>query len=204
MRGISFADDRLPAISGVIDELASIWNDRSIYGMSERNILRQLSWVSAARGNKADKNPRSDRAPSWSWVSTDGMINIRDLVDTDAALIGIDDIPAAPDRRHTENAKLVLMAKVVTLSDLPGEFLPRWQRWISVDDGDRDLLNQDVSFVFLGMTEIASMMSLVCRARGDETFERRGLFEDASGTMMKASDLTSIFKTTSPVRIEIV
>jgi hypothetical protein len=74
---LTFGKDKALAISGVAKMMRDILDDEYIAGLWRRNLEAQLLWqVQLAR--QADKSPSKRpmpyRAPTWSWLSIDGVI----------------------------------------------------------------------------------------------------------------------------------
>ncbi|KAK8029171.1 hypothetical protein PG991_006227 [Apiospora marii] len=72
-REMSDPDDRLNAITGVIEGLAGIWRDECIFGIWRSRFVEELAWYNVSRGKLGD---RSSRAPSWSWASINSPAEI--------------------------------------------------------------------------------------------------------------------------------
>lgn len=65
-RKMSDPDDRLSAITGVVEELADRWGDSCIFGIWQSRFIEELAWHNIS---SYDLRKRSSRAPSWSWAS---------------------------------------------------------------------------------------------------------------------------------------
>ncbi|KAI5860990.1 heterokaryon incompatibility protein-domain-containing protein [Durotheca rogersii] len=70
-RQSSVAADRVVALEGVIHELEKEWGDECVFGLWKSQALRDLSW---ATGVKSRSLTRGTHAPSWSWMSVQGLI----------------------------------------------------------------------------------------------------------------------------------
>lgn len=72
-RSLSFPEDRLAAVTGVIAELQPVFQDECIFGLWRNNFLKQLCWVRAnppLSASVALKEKEILRcAPAWSWAS---------------------------------------------------------------------------------------------------------------------------------------
>lgn len=70
-RQLSFPEDRLAAITGIISELAPVFQDECVFGIWNRNFVGQLVWFRT--GQRMLANDKYDKvlacAPAWSWVS---------------------------------------------------------------------------------------------------------------------------------------
>ncbi|KAF9873404.1 hypothetical protein CkaCkLH20_09217 [Colletotrichum karsti] len=76
-RNLTYQSDRLPAISAIAQEIASLLNDQYICGLWESDFLYGLLWSDGDPG--ADKSKRGPRPtsrpkPSWTWASHDGEV----------------------------------------------------------------------------------------------------------------------------------
>jgi hypothetical protein len=69
-RQLSEPNDRLPAITGVAKVLSEIWKDTCSFGLMKSWFVNQLSW-GVQNNETGRRKPRSNRAPTWSWVSLD-------------------------------------------------------------------------------------------------------------------------------------
>jgi hypothetical protein len=66
-RNLSFAADRLPALSGMAHRFQNILRANYLAGIWEEDICRGLVWSMGAPGRHV-----AYRAPTWSWASVDG------------------------------------------------------------------------------------------------------------------------------------
>ncbi|KAI0537072.1 heterokaryon incompatibility protein-domain-containing protein [Xylaria digitata] len=85
-RKVSIPEDRVHAISGIIDDMGRKWADKCIFGVWQSRLLQDLCWTSAGA-----QTGRSPHAPSWSWMSLDGLIeaNYRDFESVDSLVNNI-------------------------------------------------------------------------------------------------------------------
>jgi len=65
-------EDRLVALSGVVQMLASRKQSHYLAGLWRNNLIEELGWYRRRRGYRA--RPAKYRAPSWSWASIDGQV----------------------------------------------------------------------------------------------------------------------------------
>ncbi|KUJ21488.1 HET-domain-containing protein [Mollisia scopiformis] len=70
-RELTFPEDKLPAISGMASKMAMKVQSEYLAGLWKDNLMHDLFWETGAVTTKL----RKYRAPSWSWVSLDGVIN---------------------------------------------------------------------------------------------------------------------------------
>jgi hypothetical protein len=73
--------DKLVAVSGLARLIHEMTDEVYIAGMWRRGLEEQLLWGS--NGHNATTPSKSYRAPSWSWASTDGEVNIPYIPDLD-------------------------------------------------------------------------------------------------------------------------
>jgi hypothetical protein len=88
-RKLSFDKDKLVAISGIAKEIQAILQDHYIAGMWRRSLVPQLAWRSYRAQTPRtigsayylqSKRPSGYIAPSWSWASVDGIMEMNDSV----------------------------------------------------------------------------------------------------------------------------
>lgn len=63
---LTFERDKLPALSGVAQQMHQIAPDDYLAGMWRQSFIRELCWVTE---RPASTLPETYRAPSWSWAS---------------------------------------------------------------------------------------------------------------------------------------
>jgi hypothetical protein len=72
-RDITYANDKLPAISGLASVFASHRQDEYLAGLWARDLPIGLLWC--AELGRSLRRPDRYRAPSWSWAAWDGRIS---------------------------------------------------------------------------------------------------------------------------------
>jgi hypothetical protein len=75
-RNLTFPEDRPRAIAGIVAALEEIWDDKCIFGAWISGFLEQITWFNVAGFPFHPSLRRSNRAPSWSWLSVDGHVAI--------------------------------------------------------------------------------------------------------------------------------
>jgi hypothetical protein len=75
-RKLTFPEDRPLAIAGIIAALEGIWDDKCVFGAWTSSFLEQITWFNVAGFPYHPSLRRSNRAPSWSWLSVDGHVAI--------------------------------------------------------------------------------------------------------------------------------
>ena len=91
-------EDKLVAISGIAKRMQGLLDDEYLAGLWRKNLPSQLLWAAtdyARPSSLPSRKPRSYRAPSWSWASTDGPIS-DDWGTCDGILITILDARVTP------------------------------------------------------------------------------------------------------------
>ncbi|KAF9480854.1 HET-domain-containing protein, partial [Pholiota conissans] len=78
-RKITVASDKFVALASIVEVFQSVMNDQYIAGLWKNNLLHDLHWkVWPPMG--PDEGPRlrpeGYRAPTWSWASTDGRLDL--------------------------------------------------------------------------------------------------------------------------------
>ena len=72
-RRMTFAKDKLPAISGIAQKLRSITKDSYVAGHWKSDMIRGMMWF-GTDDSLGLKRAANYRAPSWSWASVDGPL----------------------------------------------------------------------------------------------------------------------------------
>jgi hypothetical protein len=67
---LTYPDDKLIALSGVVKMVRSMVHDVYVAGMWRKNLAQQLLWACAGPATR----PSVYRAPSWSWAAVEGHI----------------------------------------------------------------------------------------------------------------------------------
>ena len=71
---LSFAKDKLPAISGVAAQMQGFRNTKYLAGLWEDTLLHDLLWTTNPGTRQGHSRANQWRAPSWSWASVDGEV----------------------------------------------------------------------------------------------------------------------------------
>jgi len=66
MRSMTFSADRLNAVLGIANEICTLWGDSHLFGLLRSDVILQLAW----KVEEPTRDVRSERGPSWAWVST--------------------------------------------------------------------------------------------------------------------------------------
>jgi hypothetical protein len=76
---LTFAEDKLPALSGIASRCQQITQDEYLAGHWRINLVQSLFWKVGAQASRV----KTYRAPTWSWASIDGPIITPQLFPTD-------------------------------------------------------------------------------------------------------------------------
>jgi hypothetical protein len=75
IRKLTFESDKLAAIEGLASYVASLTQDRYVFGLWRDSLENGLLWRTASYKNVKERRGRvRARAPSWSWASMDGRV----------------------------------------------------------------------------------------------------------------------------------
>ncbi len=134
---LTYSEDRIPALAGIVAELKNAWNDEYLHGLWKSCIIPLLAWISMSRDSR-----RSSRAPSWSWLSLNTEIRYYDIEKEDAISLPMD--PGKPEMisLHCKMHKKNWLDKKITV-------------FLSLDDGslDDERKNEKLSYLLLGVNE---------------------------------------------------
>jgi hypothetical protein len=72
---LTYTSDKLVALSGVAKLMEQALDDQYCAGMWRKNLVMQLFWWCGCAEQKLYPRPDPYRAPSWSWLSLDGLIS---------------------------------------------------------------------------------------------------------------------------------
>ena len=80
-RELSIPSDKLPALAGIVQEMARLTGDIYLAGLWKTSLLHDLMW--SLHGSTKYRHSSIWRAPSWSWASVDNAVRYG-RVDPDA------------------------------------------------------------------------------------------------------------------------
>lgn len=75
-RNLTLLEDRPHAIAGIAAALEKSWEDKYVLGAWSGYFFELMTWFNVAGFPFHPSLKRSDRAPSWSWLSIDGHVGI--------------------------------------------------------------------------------------------------------------------------------
>ncbi|SPN96538.1 uncharacterized protein DNG_00063 [Cephalotrichum gorgonifer] len=129
-RDLTFFGDRLPALAGIVSELARVWDDVYVAGLWRRCLVRHLAWVrrfpwpERALFQELGGDGRVG-APSWSWATVPYAVQVMDLIQPDAQLVSYEVIPKFPEKAplgEVSRASITLNAYVWSLPEVQATF----------------------------------------------------------------------------------
>jgi hypothetical protein len=187
-RDVTFQEDRLPALTGVVTELQKVWRDDYFAGMWRRCLIRHLGW-----GNEAENvtpGPDTDflnlhlppegtyRSPGWSWASFPGHVGIWETAKAHAEVVScqVTLVDQTAPLSRVQSGTLVLLAALITEDqrlEINGDDC--WFKWDYRHCYHQDHINRTLSYVFLGYKEDGKGVALVLAPVGDGTFMRIGV-----------------------------
>jgi hypothetical protein len=76
---LTYQKDKIVAISGVVELLADLWKVEYCAGLWRKNLEFQLCWLTHKPMAGVARPPSQSRAPSWSWLAFDGIVEASQL-----------------------------------------------------------------------------------------------------------------------------
>jgi hypothetical protein len=92
---LTYQSDKLVALSGIAKFMQNRYNDDYVAGMWRRYLAHQLLWeVDSASQSNGEPSTRDFpyRAPTWSWMSVDGIIRCGSLHCTEGLWIEVESV----------------------------------------------------------------------------------------------------------------
>lgn len=168
-RDMTDANDRLNAITGVIEELKVRWEDECIFGIWGSRLVEELAWYTQKPGQR-----RSSRAPSWSWASTDAPSEI-----TQSFLekpLSAEPVSISEDRLHVSlEGALLSPNDVPAYLDSDAEY-DGCQDWGSLElDTQEPCGTPMLSFFMLGKDDTDDVIALALIPLKGRRYRRVGL-----------------------------
>jgi hypothetical protein len=114
-RSLTFPEDRVHSIAGIISALEEAWDEKCIFGAWESWFIEHMTWYTTEWPEEEWLSlRRSKRAPSWSWLSIDEDVGIHCK-----HKLRPDCIITADLREVAKGANLTLNCQVVPESEWP-------------------------------------------------------------------------------------
>jgi hypothetical protein len=82
-RHLTFATDRILAISGIAERYGRVFGDQYCAGLWRSTFAKALYWKSTHEGGKMHSRPQVWQGPSWSWISVNGPVEFPTSRSTD-------------------------------------------------------------------------------------------------------------------------
>lgn len=89
---LSFADDRAVALSGIAKVLRNTFDDQYVAGLWGRGMEYQLAWSILSQQRGKFQRSHIYLAPTWSWLSVDGLVSSSHLGPTDQIYVEVLDV----------------------------------------------------------------------------------------------------------------
>lgn len=172
-RLLTYPEDKASAIAGVANELSEAWNDEYVWGAWKGDLVFYLAWY---RDPGVARNiTRSERAPSWSWLSLDCEVVFlptrrRILARVVQYPLAQPEMPSEP--RHDAGTRLVIRAKILTTDELDSGELKTWN--IIRDLSNESSVEAKSYFLLLGIWWDKDPLCLVLKSLDNGTFRRVG------------------------------
>lgn len=164
--------DKLPAIAGLANELMEIWEDRYICGMWQSCLINHLGWSRSYRVKNSFE--RSDRGPSWSWISMDCQVlfEVVKYPDVEVRDCIIEPTGSTFVPGHKTAGRLVLHAKILSTRDLGEKSTRLWH--IHPDLDTRNTARDPIYYLLLGSARMKHPVGLLLTMVGSKQFRRVG------------------------------
>jgi Heterokaryon incompatibility protein (HET) len=130
-RQLSNDEDKLPALSGLTNQFATMFelvsasgqSDQYLTGLWRSNLTKSLLWTTEDDRYRVSRDkeivyrrPKSWRAPSWSWASVEGPVTISRLLRFNDCIeiVEASTVPGTPDPYgQVKSGRLVVKGRVV-------------------------------------------------------------------------------------------
>ncbi|KAF4614372.1 hypothetical protein G7Y89_g15365 [Cudoniella acicularis] len=106
-RILTFPSDRLPAISGIAQDLSRKTKETYIAGLWKSDLLYGLCWISSPTPDNRIR--LYDSAPSWSWASVTGPIQFQEhfeRVESSEPILEVEDFVITPLLAHNPTGSI--------------------------------------------------------------------------------------------------
>ncbi|KAL1387418.1 heterokaryon incompatibility protein-domain-containing protein [Phyllosticta capitalensis] len=144
-RGLTYPEDKLPAISAMATEFAELTGDEYLAGLWRSNLPWDLLWSTP---NAATHRAETWRAPTWSWASVEDAVLYGKRPPEDATLlaevVSAESVPrtTAVPFGQVERARLEIKAPVIfqdlAESDDRDEASKPWLRGFGMQGGNNE------------------------------------------------------------------
>jgi hypothetical protein len=179
-RCLSFPEDRYAAVTGVISELETAFQDDCSFGLWRGNFMRQLAWARTGT-TREEADGLLCGAPAWSWASRQFQISFLSFEPDDANCWELRDNSVVLNRKLIKghDISVIHRAGCTKYLDWASPIGPFYDTFLLEHEG------KDVFYLLLGQfrneTVCESTMVLVSTEHEGE-FRRLGLVYNGSGT----------------------
>ncbi|KAE8162661.1 heterokaryon incompatibility protein-domain-containing protein [Aspergillus tamarii] len=142
-RNLTYSEDRPRAISGIVATLEGLWNDKCVFGAWASRFVEQMTWFNVAGFRPSLR--KSNRAPSWSWLSIDGHVAIHCI-----SILRSDCVVTADLIQVAEGAKLTLICRVTPEHNWPSLEPNLFSIYWDIDNTD-DSRGMPYFYLYLGV-----------------------------------------------------
>jgi hypothetical protein len=178
-RNLSFREDRLPALAGIVSQLQQFWGDTYLAGLWKSCFIAHMGWYRTARA-KAMSCSGSYLALIWSWASFTDAVKF-DIIDvTDAEVLDIVVIPLAPDAPFGQVQSGYVQIRGTAVKSEYSKPKQRFPGFDIVMDYKTGLGESDeVLYLLLGSSN-RKEIGLLLLGNQDNTYKRIGYFKTSN------------------------
>jgi len=145
-RELTDSEDRLRAVIGITNELEILWRDTNIYGLWKKWFIQLLAWYKPNVEREQERCLK--RAPSWSWVSLNGVICYEGPLWTEDAKVKVLTVSAVELTCRILEEGDVNREKLYTISERPDLVNP------SSELQQRGLQHKETEYLLLGTVKV--------------------------------------------------
>jgi hypothetical protein len=170
-RKVTFAEDRLPAIAGIVQELGRVWKGNYLAGHWKNCLVPYLGRRVNKPMSRTSSRP-SFGPPSWSWLSIDGPVKIDryDVIDEEEARVfdcTVDLVDSDEPFGEIRGGTLVLSGATIPASDLPEDHM---ELFMDYDD----IKFKDTGCICVELGQGYNRQGLIVMQAGDDNYKRVG------------------------------
>ena len=195
-RLLTFPEDRLPALAGIAQELANVWNDVYVAGMWRSSLLQQLGWHRPADSPDPDVGT-PNCGPSWSWVSLSCPISRELVQNSDAEVLDCSTDPVHKEAPfgQVKGGELVIRGRLIKASQVDRAIASSWHFFFDLDKYES---KRGIYYLFLGwrfrltVAEAKRNIALMLCRTDPSTFKRVGLIYRCDEDMWLHADRITV------------
>jgi len=187
-RDVTFEEDRLPALSGIVSELKNLWGMEYYAGIWGSWLIRHLGWYNTAEAEDLTTLPNVEFSklhlppthspPSWSWVAYNARVNVYEVLDEYAQVLEctVSLTDSSDPLGRILGGRLVLSTGYISEAErLISNFHDSWFAWDYDHCYQQDKINPSFVYAYLGQTATMGSLALILVPRDDSTFSRIGI-----------------------------